>query len=106
MVPFVRDVMFSKVQQDFDSYGAKTLLVGPTQGIPYKVYAVEAPGQCAMLAFLLVSIPARLERLMLSWILFSAVGFGLRKLRSLPAVAVMFHAGYWIIVYVYYWSVI
>lgn len=105
-VPFVRESMFPKVEQDFDSYGAKALLLGPTQGIPYKVYAIDAPGRCSFLLFLLVSIPARLERLLLSWIVFSAAGLGLRKLPGSPVVAIIFHAGYWAVVYIYYWTVI
>lgn len=105
-VPFVRESMFSKVQQDFDAYGARALLVGPTQGIPYKVYAIEAPGRCPLLPFLLVSVPARLERLLLSWVVFATAGFGLRKIRRWPVAAIVFHAGYWICVYVYYWTVI
>lgn len=105
-VPFVREAMFAKVQQDYEAYGAKALLVGPAQGIPYKVYAIEAPGRCGFTPFLLVSIPARLERLVLSWVVFIAVGYGLRRLRRGPAAAVIFHASYWAIVYVYYWTVI
>ena len=105
-VPFVRESMFLEVQQDFTAYGARALLVGPTQGIPYKVYAIEAPGRCPLLLFLAVSIPARLERLLLSWIVFAAAGYALRKLRSWPGIAVAFHASYWTIVYVYYWTVI
>lgn len=105
-VPFVRESMVANVQEDFGSYGAKALLVGPTQGIPYKVYAIEAPGRCSMLFFLLVSIPARLERLLLSWIVFSAAGLGLRKWTRWPLTALVFHAGYWAVVYIYYWAVI
>lgn len=105
-VPFVREDMFPKVQKDFVSYGTNALLFGPTQGIPYKVYAIEAPGRCSFLYFLLVSVPARMERLVLSWIVFTAAGLGLRRLPRWPLVALAFHALYWAVVYVYYWTVI
>jgi hypothetical protein len=79
--------------------------VGPASGIPYKVYAVQAPGYTSLGPFLLVSAPARLERLMLTWVLFALAGALLRKhVRRRPSVAVTAYAVYWLAVYAYYWT--
>ena len=106
-VPFVRERMFEATERDFASAGVWALCKGPLSGIPYKVYAVQAPKHTSLVAFLAVSIPARLERLLLSWALFAAVGAIARaKLATHPHVAIGGHALYWIGIYAYYWSVI
>lgn len=105
-VPFVRDTMFIKTQHDYSTLGVNALFKGPTQGIPYKIYAIEAPPYCSLPLFLLASIPARLERLVLSWMVFALLGFGFRKWRLPVWSAFTFHGCYWVIVYICYWSAI
>jgi membrane protein YqaA with SNARE-associated domain len=102
-VPFVREWMFDKTRADFERHGVGALLRGPSSGIPYKVYAVQAPAYTNLWAFLLVSIPARLERFLLVWAGFALVG---RALRNRPAMAVTAHALFWVGTYAWYWTVI
>src|SRR5262249_11290765 len=92
-VPFVSQSMFGTVDHDFQRLGAWALLKGPRYGIPYKVYAVEAPRRASLPSFLLVTVPARFERLIISWLLFSALRFGLRRAGlHRPAMAAGTHA--------------
>lgn len=106
-VPFVTQRMFQATRSDYETSGVWALCKGPLSGIPYKVYAVEAPGHASLLPFLLVSIPGRLERLAITWVLFAGVGLALRKrIARRPGWAVLGYGLYWIAVYAYYWSVI
>lgn len=105
-VPFVREKMFDETSREFQRDGVGALFEGPTRGVPYKVYAVQAPAYCGLPAFLLASIPARLERLLISWIVFVCVGLGFDKFKARPRTRFLFHGAYWIAVYSYYWTVI
>lgn len=106
-VPFIGQPMLDKVDRDFQNAGVWALCKGPLSGVPYKVYAVKAPPYCPWWLFLLVSIPARLERLVITWVMFSCVGILLRKNGWFqPIHALAGHALYWIGIYTYYWSVI
>jgi hypothetical protein len=99
--------MFETVARDMEVYGAWGLCKGPMSGIPYKVYAVEAPPRVGMGAFLAASVPARLERLLLSWVLFAAAGLlappreprGRRWLLGA-------YVAYWVAVYAFYWGTV
>lgn len=103
-VPFVRAKMFDKVQQDYREQGISGMLKGPGSGIPYKVYAVLAPPVANPAVFALISIPARLERLVTSWLLFTALGwlFG-RWIKKHPRLTTTFFAAFWMITYALYW---
>jgi len=106
-VPFVSAEMFEQVDRDYRALGAAAVFKGPVYGIPYKIYAVEAPKHISLSALLLITIPARLERLLLAWLFFSAAGLGLRRWRpGRPALLVGAHAVFWAAFYAYYWSVI
>jgi len=106
-VPFVSPAMFEAVARDMEAYGGWGLCKGPMSGIPYKVYAVEAPPRVGLGTFLAASVPARLERLLLSWGLFAAAGLlapprGLRSRRRLLEA----YAAYWVAVYAFYWGTV
>jgi len=106
-VPFVTPRMFEATQRNYETSGLWTLGQGPLSGIPYKVFAVEAPGHAPLLSFLLASIPGRLERLVLPWALFAAAGLWLKKrIAKRPVWVVAAHAIFWIAIYAYYWSVV
>lgn len=104
-VPFVTRAMFTTVEAAYLRSGALALLEGPSSGIPYKVYAVLAPAHIDIRRFALISIPARLERLALSWVVFSVGGRVLRPVlvRHQRATAVAFGV-IWCAIYAYYWS--
>lgn len=106
-VPFITQRMFEATRSGYETSGVWALCQGPLSGIPYKVYAIEAPRHVSLLSFLLVSVPGRLERLVITWVLFAGVGLALRKrIASCPGWAVLGFGLYWIAVYAYYWSVI
>lgn len=104
-VPFVRHQMFETVQRDYQDHGAAALLYGPGSGIPYKVYAILAPPACDPLSFLLVSLPARLERMALSGLLFTALGRLLKHpIEKHPHATAALFTLVWIVVYGLYWA--
>lgn len=104
-VPFVHPAMRDKVDADYAEAGAAGLLRGPLSGIPYKLYAVEAPGRVGPAAFLVVSIAARLERLASGVLLFGAAGWLLRRrIAAHPRGALLGHGLYWVALYAFYWS--
>jgi hypothetical protein len=104
-VPFVQPSMFERVERDFEKAGVWALCLGPTSGIPYKVYAVTAPRYTSLGAFAAVSIPARAERLLITWAQFAVLGWLLRKFTKNPMRwLVVLHAVYWFVVYALYWG--
>ena len=66
-VPAIGGELVAQVQTQVETHGLTALLLGPVQGIPYKIYAVVlgARGE-AWWRFALVSIPARYARFLLS----------------------------------------
>lgn len=104
-VPFVSAAMITTVDEALLRAGPLALLEGPGSGIPYKVYAVLAPGHINLLPFALISIPARLQRLVLSWAVFSIAGRVLRPLLIWhPRATAVAFCMIWIALYAYYWS--
>lgn len=59
-VPAIGPSMIAEVGEELAEHGSAALYIGPTQGVPYKIYAVEwgARGGSPVV-FLLQSIPAR-----------------------------------------------
>lgn len=106
-VPFVRTTMVNHVEREYETFGATALLRGPGNGIPYKIYAVTAPAHSGPATFALLTIPARLQRLALSWLAFTALGWIFKNWirRHRDTTALLFTI-FWIIVYAIYWSVI
>jgi len=104
-VPAVSSAMFEGAECDFNQYGIWGAALGPLRGIPYKVYAVEAPAHSALWPFLLVTIPARLWRLVVVWLGFAGTGALLRKLGR-ARLASALHAVFWIVTYAIYWMTV
>ena len=104
-VPAVSPAMFERAERDLNQYGVWGASLGPLRGIPYKVYAVEAPAHSALWFFLLVTVPARLWRLIVVWLGFSGAGLILRKLHR-ASLAPALHALFWIVTYAIYWATI
>ena len=104
-IPFVRDWMFGTVSAAYRDHGAIGMLYGPSSGIPYKVYAVLAPPQFDALTFAILSVPARLERLFLSWLGFTLAGLAFRRwFPSWHRLPVIVFVVVWVAVYATYWS--
>ena len=104
-VPAVSPAMFEHADCDFNQYGIWGAALGPVRGIPYKVYAVEAPAYSALWPFLLVTIPARLWRLVVVWLGFAGAGAVLRKLGR-AGFAPALHALFWVVTYAIYWTTV
>jgi len=100
-VPLVRMEMFERVESHFERAGVWGLCLGPTSGIPYKVYAVRAPAHAKALHFGLVSIPARAERLFITWAQFALLGVVVRRLwpRRADLVLACVFVVYWLVAY-------
>jgi membrane protein YqaA with SNARE-associated domain len=104
-VPFVRQWMFDSVARDYAAYGVWGVCMGPLAGIPYKVYAVLGPAHASPAAFALVSVPARMERLATTLVVFAAAGWALRRwFPGRTSLALGFYLAYWLVVYGYYWT--
>ena len=106
-VPFVREAMFARVDEGLQTEGALALFRGSVTGVPYKIYAVAAPGRMPVAPFLAWTVPARAARFLLVWALFTVLGGWLRgrhpgNWRLLAGV----HAALWVPFYLYYWSVV
>jgi membrane protein YqaA with SNARE-associated domain len=104
-MPFVRTKMFEKVQEDYRAHGVSGIFYTLGTGIPYKVYAVLAPPVAAPVTFGLITIPARLERLALSWLIPTMLGFFLRRwIRNHRRLTAALWLGFWVVTYAIYWS--
>jgi hypothetical protein len=104
-VPAVSPAMFVGADRDLREHGLLGASLGPVRGIPYKVYAVEAPAHSTLWPFLLVTVPARLWRLVAVWLGFAGAGVVLRKLGR-QSLAPALHAIFWIVTYAIYWSTV
>ena len=104
-VPFVRETMFTQVQYGFRKNGLRAMAIGSVSGLPYKLYAVEAPKYCSATTFLLASPPARAVRFLLVWFGFGAVAAWLRKSRGMrTATLLKIYAAIWFASYALYWG--
>jgi hypothetical protein len=104
-VPFVREAMFTRVDEGFRAHGLLAIFLGSVSGIPYKLYAVEAPKFSGQAVFLLATPPARLVRFLLVWAVFGAVAQWLqRKYVWQRWRCALFYALIWMISYTIYWG--
>jgi hypothetical protein len=104
-VPFVTPEMFAKVNSGFDKMGLLAVLSGSVSGIPYKLYAVEAPRVSTQFAFLLATPAARAVRFTLVWMIFGVGAGWLRKKYALSTRKLAYiHAVLWLVSYAFYWG--
>jgi membrane protein YqaA with SNARE-associated domain len=104
-VPFVSPAMVQKTQESFQHDGVWALTKGPGNGIPYKVYCVQAGRYSGLALFLAVSLLARMERFALFWLIAGAIGFVFRKnIHRQPKITMLVYACIWILGYAWYWS--
>lgn len=65
-VPAISSTLLEEVGRSLSEQGLVAVLFGPLWGIPYKTFAINASATgISLLAFMLVSIPARLIRFVL-----------------------------------------
>jgi hypothetical protein len=99
--------MFAKANSGFDKMGLLAVVAGSVSGIPYKLYAVEAPRVSTQFAFLLATPPTRAVRFTLVWTIFGAAAGWLRRRYALAIRKLAYtHAVIWIASYAFYWGLI
>jgi hypothetical protein len=104
-VPFVRESMFTLVQDGFGKNGPMAMAIGSVSGLPYKLYAVEAPEYCSAATFLLATPPARAVRFLLVWFGFGATAAWLRRSRGMRTTTLLkIYAAIWFASYALYWG--
>jgi len=97
--------MFDQVDRGFRSQGLSALLSGSIEGIPYKLYSVEAPRFTGEARFLFATPLARIVRFLLVWSCFGCVAGWLRKQFALRIIHLLpIYALVWIVVYAFYWG--
>jgi membrane protein YqaA with SNARE-associated domain len=80
-VPAVHPQLVERVQSQLSEYDLTAVLIGPIQGVPYKIYAVEwGATRRSLPAFLLISIPARGIRFLAAVLLANVVARALSPL--------------------------
>lgn len=106
-VPFVREPMFAVASAGLAAGAFTALVRGSFSGIPYKVYAVEAPGRVRAAVFFLASVPARALRFLVVASAIALVASLLLRFTSIGSrgLRVVLAAG-WSAFYAYYWLTI
>lgn len=105
-VPGVSVAMIGTVHNNFQSLGIMALFKGPWEGIPYKIFAVQAAiANIGLIMFAITSIPARLERVFLTSLVFAAVGRIFNKsIKKYPIIWVVAYVLFWLAYYFLYAS--
>ncbi len=109
-VPFLGEKIIAPAEERWNAGGTASLFANPLSGVPYKVHAVLAPEHLSLGRFMLLSLPLRTERMLLSMIVFVPLalwtrrGGGSQEQRR-RTIAFRIHAAFWVIVYAVYWSI-
>ena len=104
-VPFVSSAMMDRTHRGFERGGIGTLATAPGNGIPYKVYCVQASRYANWGRFIAVSVLARLERFAPFWLAASALGMIFcERIQRKPLIPAIAHLSLWILGYAWYWS--
>lgn len=103
-VPGVSAAMISTVHANFQNHGIMALFIGPWQGIPYKIFAVQAGiSNVGLIKFALTTIPARLERVLVTSLIFAAIGLTFNKnIKKYPLIWIAVYIIFWIVYYIIY----
>lgn len=101
-IPAIDAALVDDVADQIEQHGAASLFLGPVKGIPYKIYAVEwAAAGRSVVVLLLVSIPARLVRFLLT----AAMAAAVRRATRVPArIAITIHLAVWTAFYAAYFT--
>lgn len=104
-IPAISQAMLARVGDDLEQLGSLATFLGPLSGTPYKIYAALSPeAGISLIAFLLVSIPARVVRFALvawitAWLARRLLGDWSQRARLglLLALWGLFYAGYFLV---------
>ncbi|MCI0490169.1 MAG: hypothetical protein L0229_26545 [Blastocatellia bacterium] len=105
-VPAISPDLIASVEAQIDRRGLYAVMLGPLRGTPYKIYAVEWGAQGRSFAgFLLISIPARYVRFLLSALIARAIARLIEPLTHTSArVEILILALVWIAFYSFYFA--
>ena len=100
-VPLIDTGLVDQVAENMRTDGLVTILTGPLKGTPYKIYAAQAGEQAfSFLSFLLMTIPARLERFIPVVLVFGGLGKWFRTFcEEHVALVVMSYILLWCMIY-------
>lgn len=104
-IPLISPEMVHTVAEQMRGSGLVAMVSGPLQTIPYKIYAAQAGQQhLPLIPFLLVTIPARLERFLPVALGSAALGTAFKRFvqRHTPLVIAAYGL-MWVAVYVLYY---
>jgi len=105
-VPFLGEKIIAPAEQRWNDHGTPSLFSNPLSGVPYKVHAVLAPAHVSLPTFLLLSLPLRAERMVLSMIVFVPLAMWVRRDEDHRRKrGLRIHIAFWLLVYAIYWSV-
>jgi membrane protein YqaA with SNARE-associated domain len=105
-IPAIGPALIARVGGQINEIGLMAVLLGPLKGIPYKIYAVEwgARGG-SILAFMLISIPARYVRFLVTALIARAIARLIEPLtqhQALTEMIILFVM--WIAFYSFYFA--
>lgn len=103
-VPSVQPYMLEHVEATMNNHPFTGLISGPIFGVPYKLFAFEAPNHMSLPIFIIVSIPARLSRFILVSILAYYLSHYLCKILKYKTKLTIWLI-VWIFVYTIYFSI-
>ena len=100
-IPAIGEEMLATVKDQQQEHGIWSLFLGSANGIPYKIYAVQAPAQgISFTTFALMSFPARLYRLLIASLLAAGIGHLTRHWSNRLRYSIF--AAFWIVSYAIY----
>ena len=103
-IPAISIGMMDKVQKNISHEGVVAILKGPFLGIPYKIYAIHSFNSgVGYLAFIMISIPARLTRFFILTSFFSWLSTSPLKNWSMKNKTILVYM-FWIAIYTLYFS--
>jgi len=104
-IPLISPEMVRTVAEQMRASGLAAMISAPLQAVPYKIYAAQAGQQhFPFIQFLLVTLPARLERTLPVVLAAAAFGSALKRLvQRRTALVIGTYALLWVGVYVAYY---
>lgn len=101
-IPLIDSALVNNVADQTRESGVIAVLTGPVRGMPYKIYAAQAGEQSlSFLAFLFMTIPARLERFIPLVLILGGIGQWFRAFLEKHTLLVMgCYVLMWVLIYI------
>jgi membrane protein YqaA with SNARE-associated domain len=104
-VPAIDTAMMQEVKTSLTNDGLLAMVLGPTKGIPYKIYAITAHEVgISYGAFLAASIPARFIRFFVVTILTWLISTYILKKQKIKVKYYIWALAWFIIYFLYFWN--